>query len=280
MILSISIDVDKLISIDNEDYHFLIENITNTNIQWTNGGSGTVTEFEITVTNAVVVTDTSFSLGYMATLEDMQNAQLYEDDGGNVVIDDHIITMTGDVNLEYSDIMYMLKKGILRIEGKPDNTLIFAFFLNSERNVINKSLVLVDIITGYFRNTVNIKNPTITLQDYAIKNTFNYVYIWALNRYYYVQSVEVTTKNMVTLALAEDVLMSHKDLILSQTAFIERQENDYDDNLVDPLVTMKYDKNIVYTEVSYTTNIFNQVSILPPTRSTGDFVITVVNNQD
>ena len=170
-----------------------------------------------------------------------------------------------------------INKGFIRVI---DNKALLLYRLNSKRNVVDKSLILVDIITGYFRSTVSVKNPSITIQDFNLENTFNYVFIPALKRYYYVNSVEITTKNMTALSLTEDVLMSHKDLIRSQTAFIERQESDYDDNLVDPLVTMKYDKNIVYTEIAYTTNIFNQAGTTPPTRSTGDFVITVVDNQD
>ena len=276
MILTISINVDKLISEVGKKYYFFIENITASNIEWTNNGSGTVTDLEITVDNNTLETVTNFSLGYSASLVNSQNAQLYEDDNGNVVIDDHIIELTGTVNPDdNADILYMILKGILKIKDVNNDNLIFAFSLDSERNVVNKSLILVDIINGYFRNGIDIKNPTITIQDYNLRRGFNYVYIYALNRYYYVQNIEVTTKNMVALALAEDVLMSHKDLILRQKAYILRQENDYNEDIIDDMYITEYNKNVEYTTITYTNNIFE----VSGSTYDGDFIVITVNEE-
>ena len=275
MILTISINVDKLISEVGKKYYFFIENITASNIEWTNNGSGTVTDLEITVDNNTLETVTNFSLGYSASLVNSQNAQLYEDDNGNVVIDDHIITMTGNIDLDNSNVLYMVQKGILKIQNVNNNNLIFCYSLDSERNVVNKTLYLVDIINGYFRNGVNIKNPVITIQDYKLKNTFNYVYIYALNRYYFVQNIEVTTKNMTALALAEDVLMSHKDLILEQYGLISRNENDFNSYLPDNRRAY-YDKPIIeYTEYD-TGEYFNNVDVAGTSNDPVCYVLEVV----
>ena len=250
MILSIAINVDKIISEVNTTYYFYMEDITNTNIQLTGGYPDPLSDIEITSGSGHVDTMLGYS-GNGILLQDGQNASLYEDDGGSVVIDDHIITLTGDVDIAHSDILLMLQKGIItRINDGIESNLLFVYRLNSERNVVNKSLILVDIINGYFRNSVNVKNPSITIQDFKIKDTFNYVYICALKRYYYVDSVEISTKNMTLLSLTEDVLMSHKDLIYSQTAFINRNENDYNAYLTDNRRAYKETPIITYVEYS------------------------------
>ena len=155
--------------------------------------------------------------------------------------------------------------------------VIFLFRLNSERDTVNKSLIDKGSITGYFRSGVNVKNPVISVQSFYINNTFNYVYLCALNRYYYVQNVEMTTKDMSALLLAEDVLMSHKDIILQQSAYIERQESDYNLNLVDDMLITDYNKNISYTSISFTNNIFKNINT--NVDSTGSYIVLTVNDE-
>ena len=133
------------------------------------------------------------------------------------------------------------------------SNFILCYPLENERNVVNKYLDADSemLIKGSFKNTVSVKSPVIDIENFFDtsyqRTKFNYVYIQPLNRYYYVQSVELVTNKIARLYLQEDVLMSFKDLIKDQTAFISRNENDYDLDIVDDYVQYDYDKEIRYS---------------------------------
>ena len=202
------------------------------------------------------------------------------------------VTLNNGTIIPYDDIQTENPSGLIELYGasyyedvpditavitKMDNDYsIFTYRLNSERNVVNKSLISIGLLIGYFRNAINIKSPIINIENYEIKDTFNYIYVPSLNRYYYVTNIELSTKNIATLQLNEDVLMSHKDLILEQSAFIDRQEFDYNNELVDDLVTTKYNKNVDYNIVNYSTNIFKDIN---DQDYYGDYIVMTVNSE-
>ena len=102
-------------------------------------------------------------------------------------------------------------------------TSLIVYKQNDENDVVNKTITFVNIIQGQFNHSVSLKNVNIDLLDY--RHNFNYVYIPKLKRYYYVDSVELISADYTRLHLREDVLMSWKNLIYSQTAYINRNEN-------------------------------------------------------
>ena len=110
------------------------------------------------------------------------------------------------------------------IELVDDNiTSLICYTQNSENDVVNKSITPVTIIHGKFNHSISVKNVNIDLLNY--QNDYNYVYIPKLKRYYYVDSIEVISADYTRLHLKEDVLMTWKELILDQTAYINRNEN-------------------------------------------------------
>lgn len=105
---------------------------------------------------------------------------------------------------------------------------------NSDNNVINKNIVEMLSIDGYFRDPDNILNPNLTLEgDWNVIHTCNYVYIPQFARYYFIVDklcvgtnyTENVRRDVITLSLKVDVLESFKTSILNQTAYIERQQN-------------------------------------------------------
>ena len=62
---------------------------------------------------------------------------------------------------------------------------------------------------------------------------FNYVWIPSLNRYYFVDFVEIISADIKRLHLKEDVLMSWSTLIKEQSAFVTRYGNSANTNLAD-----------------------------------------------
>ena len=93
-------------------------------------------------------------------------------------------------------------------------------------------LNLIGSYSGVARDEIDILNPIITIELNEFPR-FNYVYINAFNRYYYVTNVVCVRKNLYEIALSIDVLMSYKEGLLSLDAFIDRNEFTYNSDIVD-----------------------------------------------
>ena len=103
----------------------------------------------------------------------------------------------------------------------------------SEENAIEKIIVDKKTIEGTLKTTIDITNFSITFNFFDDWNSYNYVYVEKLKRYYFVDSKRIINNSLVEYDLIEDVLMSFKDLIRNQnillseseTAFIGSQNN-------------------------------------------------------
>jgi len=120
----------------------------------------------------------------------------------------------------FSSFESFVSAGIVEIYPLANETLLYLYTQNSENNALNKSLTLVNIISGKFNHSIGVKSLNIDVVN--INMNFNYVYIPSLNRYYYVDSIEIISNDVRRLHLKEDVLMSWKPLIKRQDAFISR----------------------------------------------------------
>ena len=112
-------------------------------------------------------------------------------------------------------------------------TTMYCYRLNDEKEKLTKSITPVTIIEGKFTAPIGIKTLEIDVVDYDITNTYNYIFIPKLNRYFYVTNPVLTTKDYTRLVLQEDVLMSWSSLIRNQSAFITRYESSTNVYLVD-----------------------------------------------
>lgn len=131
---------------------------------------------------------------------------------------------------------------------------IRTYKLNCQRNVVNKTigtttaynLVIVSTLYGDFKSAVSLKNPVIDIDITNSSINFNYVYIEELNRYYFVEKIDLVFKDVIRLSLAEDVLMSHASLIKSQNAFVTRSAEKGVDTIVDDRYPLENVKTIEY----------------------------------
>ena len=82
----------------------------------------------------------------------------------------------------------------------------------SNKNIVNKKIELIQEITFDFKDDSDITNPILILQTYK---TGNYCYISDLNRYYYIDKIELMNGGFYKLYLEIDVLMSYKDEIIN-----------------------------------------------------------------
>ena len=137
---------------------------------------------------------------------------------------------------------------------------IFLYKMNSSKNTVSKDLSFVRSGTVKFTRPINYKNLILDIEenvvDSSIFQDYNYVYLTSLKRYYFVVDKTMTNKYSI-LTLREDVLMSFSDLIRSQTAFVERNANDYDLDKVDSYIYYDYDKSISYSGITPTNNVYD-----------------------
>ena len=96
----------------------------------------------------------------------------------------------------------------------------------SPSNKVNKELTNQQTLTGTLREECSIISPVFNVVSEE-PVTFNYCFIPAFKRYYYVKNIIFLRDNIYRITLSVDVLMSFKDEILTQECIVERNENNY-----------------------------------------------------
>lgn len=146
---------------------------------------------------------------------------------------------------------------------------------SAEVNRIDKTLYLVsvDTLVGVFREECSMQRPSILINTLEIPS-FNYVYIPVFNRYYYVTSITTVSHGLWKIELNCDVLMSFKDKIRSLTGIISRQENSYNDYLIDSQIPTI---NEPQTSII---NIPSEVFTTSVTGNVHNYILTVINSID
>ena len=182
---------------------------------------------------------------------------------GNDVLDisathDYVIFDGTFEDTSLNTFLFFVIKGVfvLDVDGK---TNLILYKQNSENDYLSKSLTFVDIISGKFNTAIGLKNIDIDVKNYSLN--YNYVYIPKLNRYYYVDSIELITADYTRLHLKEDVLMTWKDLIKSQSAFITRYAGSTNTKLVDERLPLNDEVEVVYYLPTMRTSNFINVTL-------------------
>ena len=83
---------------------------------------------------------------------------------------------------------------------------------NSNNNVLNKNLTLVDSLEFNLKIDNSILQPVLILKNYS---QGNYCYIKEFKRYYYITDIKLLTGGLYQLQLDVDVLMTYKDVIMN-----------------------------------------------------------------
>ena len=81
---------------------------------------------------------------------------------------------------------------------------------NSNTNVLNKNIALVDTLEFNLKIDNSILQPVLILKNYS---QGNYCYIKEFNRYYYITDIKLLTGRLYQLQLDIDVLMTYKNII-------------------------------------------------------------------
>lgn len=109
------------------------------------------------------------------------------------------------------------------------------YTVSSEVNRVDKSSELSEDFTleGTLKDDCSIVDPSIVVAADANIVRFNYAYVVEFNRYYFINDIVALNNGMWTLSMHVDVLMSFKDQFLKLSAFVSRNEKEYDPLLVD-----------------------------------------------
>lgn len=105
----------------------------------------------------------------------------------------------------------------------------------SNNNVLNKKITLINEYNILLKDNVDVYRPIIKIKTELLNNC-NYVFIGDFNRYYYVVNKRSINIEIIELTLECDVLMSFREQILNLKCIIDKQENInlgnkyYDDN--------------------------------------------------
>lgn len=129
----------------------------------------------------------------------------------------------------------------------PKTTFDLSLYQNTaETNRVDKSAYLspVGTLSGALRERCSLVSPVLTI-EYPKVPDFNYVYIEAFGRYYFVTGVVSVRHNLWEISLECDVLMTYKDKLLECEAFIDRNENTFNPLIVDRRKVIEQGQNII-----------------------------------
>lgn len=189
-----------------------------------------------------------------------------------------------------SDLLGVMSNYIDTVYNKdliyPNENFIFLFKLISPKNAVYKKLysntdwTTGTCIYGGFNNFVSYIDFDLDIETPDLNITFNYAYVPSLQRSYFISVKKMIGSengtNIFTLHFHEDILSSFgQQFVRGTSAFIERNENEYDDDLVDELTQMDYDKSMTVEIVTPTNNI------MPTNLSESvrlSYIITTVNS--
>lgn len=94
---------------------------------------------------------------------------------------------------------------------------------SSENNRIGKTLENEHTLTGTFKGEVDMQAPVFAVQADLLN--YNYCYIPALERYYFVDKIEITRMGLFTVYLKIDVLETYKDAIKKLKVVVSSSSN-------------------------------------------------------
>ena len=146
---------------------------------------------------------------------------------------------------------------------------------SAESNVVDKTSYITSAgsLNGTFRGEVSMTTPSINFYSNATPS-FNYVYIPKFSRYYYVTAITNISNTLWRIDLKCDVLMSFKNDILNLYCVIARQENAYNDNLIDDKLLQENGETVTYVPIP--NNIINVQGDALATATAHNYLLTVV----
>lgn len=121
-----------------------------------------------------------------------------------------------------------------------------------ERNLLNRSLTVVKTMsTIETTDVVNIETPEILIDRDDSVIGFDYAYIPAFSRYYFLNDMRIENGNQFRLFLESDPLMSFKSGILSSSCIAKRSTSHVNPEIEDTLTVFKNIPKMDYRKTQY-----------------------------
>lgn len=98
---------------------------------------------------------------------------------------------------------------------------------------VQKTPNLDDYFEGTLKNACDVVNPVIIIESASNSFPYNYAYIPIWGRYYFITKKVINVTGIWEISMHVDVLMTYGKAIDSLSAFVARNQYDYNINLVD-----------------------------------------------
>ena len=128
-------------------------------------------------------------------------------------------------------------------------------------NKIGKILYEVATVTGDLKNESEVISPEILIQSDSSILSANYMTIDTFHRKYFIEEIQSVRTNLWLVKAHVDVLETYASQILSNTAVVLRQENNFDLLLNDGVFKCKQDPRIFYRKFPSGLGDFNYILI-------------------
>lgn len=115
--------------------------------------------------------------------------------------------------------------------GVPTSINITLYQNKNVNNSVNKTPIQKAIVNGTFKENTSITQPRVVIEYNQLN--FNYVYIDAFSRYYFVNDIIVINNKYIELVLSVDVLMSFREQLITHKAIISRNQYQFNPYLRD-----------------------------------------------
>lgn len=124
----------------------------------------------------------------------------------------------------------------------------------AENNRVDKTDYISEVSTELcnLKNSTSITNPILIMNLTSISPSVipyvNYAYIKPFGRYYFIDDIKILSNGVYELSLSIDVLYTHRNKIYEMKGFIDRNEFEFNNNLIDKkglVVNQGIDVNVV-----------------------------------
>ena len=132
---------------------------------------------------------------------------------------------------------------------------------SSPINKIGKAISTIKTVTGSLKNESNVMRPEILVECDSSILTANYMTIDELHRKYFIEEIQSVRNNLWLVQAHVDVLDTYASQILSNSAVVLRQENNFDLLLNDGVFKCKQDPRIFYRKFPSGLGDFNYILI-------------------
>ena len=117
----------------------------------------------------------------------------------------------------------------------------------ADPELVDKSsfLTLLNDLDGTLRTPTSVTDPVISVEiPSGIALGWNYAYISAFNRWYFIRDITFTSNKIFTFTMHCDVLYSFRGIVTGATCFVERNQNDFNPLLIDPKCSFESIKEV------------------------------------